>query len=164
MVSVVVGKIAGLILAHSVLIGSELQEGELLVPLVIYYQDEGRKIKAFEAGTQQEAVNLGNSFINNLDEQVDRWAYVQDGLITLQSGHKQDVYFIKAWAKGMSEPLELYQMYKTKPYALVDNIKTINYLNTGLTIEEANSFAEGLDEGIFSHPSASKKELDKWFK
>lgn len=32
LISEAVGKIIGLVLAHSVLIGSDLQEGELLVP------------------------------------------------------------------------------------------------------------------------------------
>lgn len=49
LISEAVGKIIGLVLAHSVLIGSDLQEGELLVPLVIYYQGEDREIKTFEA-------------------------------------------------------------------------------------------------------------------
>ena len=33
LISEAVGKIIGLVLAHSVLIGSDLQEGELLVPV-----------------------------------------------------------------------------------------------------------------------------------
>jgi hypothetical protein len=164
LISGAVGKIIGLVLAHSVLIGSELQEGELLVPLVIYYQGEIREIKAFEADTQEEAVVLGQAFLSTLSEKSDSWAYVQDGLITLSSGTKQDVYFIKAWAKGMSEPMELYQMYNAQPFALIDNIQVLNYADTGLTSEDADTFIAALDEGIFSHPSATKQELEKWFK
>lgn len=164
MISEVVGKIIGLVLAHSVLIGSDLKEGELLVPVVIYYQGENREIKAFEAETQHDAVNLAQEFLSSLSEKSDSWAYVQDGLITLPSGSKQDVYFIKAWAKGMSEPMELYQMYKTQPFKLVENIKVLNYADTGLSAEDVESFIGALDEGIFSHPSATKQELEKWFK
>jgi hypothetical protein len=155
LISGAVGKIIGLVLAHSVLIGSYLQEGELLVPLVIYQQGESREIKTFEADTQENAVILGQKFLSSLSAKSDSWAYVQDGLITLENGNKQDVYFIKAWAKGMLEPIELYQMYNSQPFALVDNIKVLNY---------ADSFITALDEGIFSHPSASKQDLEKWFK
>lgn len=164
MISEVVGKIIGLVLAHSVFIGSDLKEGELLVPVVIYYQGENREIKAFEAETQQEAVNLAQDFLSSLSGKSDSWAYVQDGLITLPNGIKQDVYFIKAWSKGMSKPMELYQMYKTQPFTLVENIKVLNYADTGLSSEDADSFIGALDEGIYSHPSATKQELEKWFK
>ncbi len=164
MISGAVGKIVGLVLAHSVLIGSELQEGELLVPVVIYQQGENRSIKTFEADTQEEAVVLGQEFLNSLSDKSDSWAYVQDGLITLPNGNKQDVYYIKAWAKGMSEPMELYQMYTAQPFTLIENIKVLNYADTGLSAEDADSFIAALDQGIYSHPSASKQDLEKWFK
>jgi hypothetical protein len=164
LLSETLGKIVGLILAHSVLIGSELEEGQLLVPVVIYYQDGARKIEAFEAETQQEAVDLANTFLNSMPEKTESWAYVQDGLITLDDGNKQDVYFIEAWVKGMVEPIQLYQMYSSNPFGLIDNLKVLNYEATGLSSEDANSFATALDEGIFSHPSATKNELERWFK
>ncbi|XPF94987.1 hypothetical protein ACM9HF_02945 [Colwellia sp. RE-S-Sl-9] len=164
MISGAVGKIVGLVLAHSVLIGSELQEGELLVPVVTYQQGENRSIKTFEADTQEEAVVLGQEFLNSLSDKSDSWAYVQDGLITLPNGNKQDVYYIKAWAKGMSEPMELYQMYTAQPFTLIENIKVLNYADTGLSAEDADSFIAALEQGIYSHPSASKQDLEKWFK
>ncbi|MGH8436914.1 MAG: hypothetical protein ACRERX_21190 [Pseudomonas sp.] len=163
MISEIVGKIVGLILAHSVLIGSELQEGELLVPVVIYYQDGLRKIEAFEADTQNEAVLLGQQFLSSLPENVESWAYVQDGLITLENGQKQDIYFIKAWTSGMRMPLELYQMYQLHPFKLIDNIKVLNFEDSGLNPDDANLFTSALEEGIFSHPSATKEQLNQWF-
>ena len=163
MISDSVGKIIGLVLAHSVLIGSELQEGELLVPVVIYYQDGLRKIEAFEAETQNEAVLLGQQFLSSLPENIESWAYVQDGLITLENGQKQDIYFIKAWANGMQLPLELYQAYQPHPFKLIDNVKVLNFGESGLDPEDTNSFISALDEGIFSHPSATKEQLNQWF-
>jgi hypothetical protein len=163
LISEIAGKIAGLTLAHSVLIGSELQEGELLVPVVIYYQDGFRKIEAFEADTQDEAVLLAQQFLSSLPENIESWAYVQDGLITLENGQKQDIYFIKAWASGMQLPLELYQMYQPHPYKLIDNVKVLNFDECGLYQEDANLFTSALDEGIFSHPSATKEQLNQWF-
>ena len=164
MISGVIGKIIGLVLAHSVLIGSDLKEGEVLVPLVIYYQGENREIKTFSADTQESAVVLGKKFLSTLSEKSDSWAYVRDGLITLQNGNKQDAYYIKAWAKGMSKPIELYQMYNAQPFALIDNIKVLNYADAGLTAEDSDSFVSALEEGIFSHPSAGEEDLGKWFK
>jgi hypothetical protein len=164
LISEVVGKIAGLVLAHCVLIGSELKDGELLVPLVIYYQDGVRKIETFEAETQQDAVNLAQIFLTNIPENVESWAYVQDGLITMEDGSKQDVFFINAWATEMTEPLRIYQMYRTNPFTLLDKIKVLNYTETGLRTEDANLFIDALDQGIYSHPSASEEQLQRWFK
>jgi len=64
----------------------------------------------------------------------------------------------------MSKPMELYQKYNAQPFALVDNIKILNYADTGLTPEDSDSFVAALEEGIFSHPSASEEDLEKWFK
>jgi len=62
LISGAIGKIIGLVLAHSVLIGSDLKEGELLVPLVIYYQGENREIETFAADTQKMRLFLGKNF------------------------------------------------------------------------------------------------------
>lgn len=164
LIAEVVGKITGLILAHSVLIGSKLQDGELLVPLVIYSQEGVRKIEAFEAETQQEAVNLAHTFLTNIPDDVESWAYVQDGLITMEDGSKQDVYFINAWATGMTEPLKIYQMYSTNPFTLLGNIKVLYYAETGLRTEDSGTFIDALDQGIYSHPSASVEQLEHLFK
>ena len=163
MISESIGKIVGLILTHSVLIGSALQEGELLVPVVIYYQDGIRKIESFEAETQNEAVHRGLEFINSMPDNVEAWAYVQDGLITLDNGQKQDVYFFKAWVKGMSAPLELYQMYQYQPFELIDNIKILNFESTGLSMQDADVFSSALTEGLYLHPSATKEQVQRWF-
>lgn len=157
------GKMVGLILAHSVLIGNRLKAGELLVPLIIYYQEGIRKLEAFEAETQQEAVLRVQAFIAQIPDSVERWAYVQDGLITLNDGVKQDAYFIKAWVKGMQAPLELYQTYQLNPFMLVKTVKPINYEASGLPISEANLFTDAVNEGIVSHPLATREELQQCF-
>ncbi|NVJ61119.1 MAG: hypothetical protein HWE27_12060 [Gammaproteobacteria bacterium] len=163
MMTELLGKIVGLILAHGVLIGNDLPEGELLVPVVIYYEGNSRKLEAFEADTQQEAVDLANQFLNDLPKSVDSWTFIREGAIALSNNEKQDVYYIKAWTQGMSEPMELYQMYNTKPFELVGNIKIINFSETGIKAESASVFTKALYEGVFSHPSDNKEILRKWF-
>lgn len=158
-----VGKMVGLILAHSVLIGNRLEEDELLVPLIIYYQEGIRKLESFEAETQKEAVLLGQAFIAQIPEDVERWAYVHDGLITLDDGAEQDAYFIKAWTRGMQAPLALYQIYQKQPFKLVKTIKPMNYEASGLPLREVNQFTDALNEGIVSHPLATREELQRCF-
>ena len=122
-----------------------------------------RRIEAFESETQQEAVSLAAKFLSNIPDNTDSWAYVQDGLVRLENGQKQDVYFIKAWAQGMDEPLQMYQAYNIRPFELVGNIKILNYADTGLSSDDANLLINALDEGIYSHPSATREGLEKLF-
>ncbi len=162
MTTEIIGQIVGLILAHSALIGSEQAEGELMVPYAIVQKDGSQEVVDFEASSQQEAVGLANKAIEKFQKTADAWAFAQEGLITLDSGEKQDVYFIKAWTKGMSEPLRLYQMFQPQPFKLLDNIKILNFDDTGLKMENANKFISALDTGIASHPTASEK-WESWF-
>ncbi|KGK08514.1 hypothetical protein [Vibrio navarrensis] len=163
MIAEVVGNLVGLILAHSIFIGSDLQEGELMVPRVIYYENSVRKMEVFEAETQVDAVANAELFIKNLPQEVDSWAYAQDGLVTLTSGEKQDVYYIKAWSRGMLAPLELYQPYTFSPFSLDGNIKVLNYEASGLDMREENAFIRAIQEGAFAHPAAPKALLERWF-
>ncbi len=163
MIAEIVGNLIGLILAHSIYVGSELQEGELVVPKVIYYQDSAKKMEVFEADTQENAVLNAQAFINAFPEDVDSWAYARDGFITLKSGAKQDVYYIKAWAHGMATPLELYQPYQFQPFALEGNIKVLNYEASGLDMGEENVFIDAINSSAFTHPSAPKELLERWF-
>ena len=113
-----IGNIVGLILAHSAYIGSG-QDGELMVPYVIFQSGENRDLQNFEAETQQQAVDLAHEAIEKHQNSVDAWAYAQEGLVTLEDGSKQDVYLIKAWGEGLSEPIQLYQVFQPKPFKLI---------------------------------------------
>ena len=153
----VIGQILGFIMAHSAAIGDSLAQHELMVPYVITVNNGKRENIEFEAETQQQAVNAAEKKLSELSQSVDAWSYSQDGLVTLDSGEKQDVFFFKVWVKGMSEPLQAYQMYRKHPFKLSGNIQILNYSESGLLSQEQELFAEGINEGIEAHPTGSKK-------
>jgi hypothetical protein len=156
-----IGNILGLTLAHSAFLGSG-QEGELMVPYVVFQSGDNRKVQNFEAETQQQAVDLANEAIQKLQPSVDAWAYAQEGLITLENGTKQGVYLIKAWVTDLIEPIQSYQMFQPKPFKLLGNIKILNFEDSGFKMEQAEAFHTALDSGITSHNSANKK-WESWF-
>lgn len=153
----VIGQILGFIMAHSAAIGDSLAEHELMVPYVITIDNGKRESIEFEAETQQQAVIAAEKKISELSQSVEAWSYSQDGLVTLDNGEKQDVFFFKIWVKGMSEPLQAYQMYRKHPFKLIGNIQILNYFESGLLANEQEHFSLGINEGIESHPTGSKK-------
>lgn len=153
----VIGQILGFIMAHSAAIGDSLAEHELMVPYVITINNGKRESMEFEAETQQQAVSTAEKKLPELSRSVEAWSYSQDGLVTLDNGEKQDVFFFKVWAKGMSEPLQAYQMYKKYPFKLIGNIQILNYSESGLLAKEQEQFSAGINQGIESHPTGSKK-------
>ena len=155
------GQILGLTLAHSAYIGSG-QDGELMVPYVVFQSSENREVQHFEAETQQQAVDDAHHAIEMHQDSVDAWAYTQEGLVTLDNGAKQDVYLVKAWVKDLLEPIQVYQIFHPKPYKLVGNINFLNFEDTGLEEYQVEVFHSALDAGIASHESADAK-WESWF-
>jgi hypothetical protein len=153
-----VGQLLGFIMAHSALIVSSLGDGELLVPYIIVETEAGRDVLNFEAESQQQAVNLALARLSTLTQEVDAWSYSQDSLVTLDDGTKQDALFFKVWVRGMSEPLEVYQMYATAPFKRVGNIRVLDFSQSGLDVSDTEAFIRGVDQGIEMHPTAG----DKW--
>lgn len=152
-----VGQLLGFIMAHSAAIGDSLEVNELLVPFVILENGSERSSIDFEAETQELAVSLAEKKLPELNKTYESWSYSQDGLVTLQDGTKQDVFFYKIWTRGMPEPLQAYQMYQKHPFKLLGNVQIINYAESGLSAEQQEAFIKGLDSGINSHPTGSNK-------
>jgi hypothetical protein len=157
-----VGQLLGFIMAHSAAIGDSLEANELLVPFVITENEGERKNVEFEADTQELAVAKAEKKLTELTNSVDSWSYCQDGLVTLQDGSKQDVFFYKILSKGMSESLQAYQMYQKQPFKLIGNIQILNYTESGLSADQQEAFIAGLDNGISAHPTGSEK-WESWF-
>lgn len=157
-----IGQLLGFIMAHSAAIGDSLELNELLVPFVIT-ENKGERISLeFEADTQELAVAKAEKKLAELSNDVDAWSYSQDGLVTLQDGSKQDVFFYKIWSKGMSEPLQAYQMYQKHPFKLIGNVRILNYTESGLSADHQEAFIAGLDNGISAHPNGNEK-WESWF-
>ena len=157
-----IGQLLGFIMAHSAAIGDSLEADELLVPFVITENKGERKSLEFEADTQELAVAKAEQKLTELSNDVEAWSYSQDGLVTLEDGSKQDVFFFKIWSKGMSEPLQAYQMYQKHPFKLIGSVQILNYVESGLSADDQEAFIVGLHNGISAHPTGSEK-WESWF-
>ena len=105
----VIGQILGFIMAHSAAIGDSLAQDELMVPYVITVKNGKRESVEFEAETQQQAINAAEKKLSELSHSVEAWSYSHDGLVTLDSGEKQDVFSLKC---GLRECLSRYRLIK----------------------------------------------------
>jgi len=156
-----IGNLAGLILAHSALIGSG-QDGQAIAPYAIYQKAENREVVNYPAESQAIAVENMQTEISEYQHAVDAWASVQEGYISLDDDTQLDIYLVKIWAVGLKEPLKIYQAFEPMPFKLRGNIKVMNYEETGLDLMQSEKFHSALDEGINSHETAGKK-WDSWF-
>ncbi|TLU64198.1 hypothetical protein FE810_12925 [Thalassotalea litorea] len=156
-----IGQLLGFIVAHSASIGDELKERELMVPFVISVLDNHPTVIDFEAETQEMAVNNAEAKLAELSLSADAWSYAQDGMVTMDDGSEQDVYFYKVWLNGMVEPLLAYQMYQKYPFKLKGNVQILNYVEAGLSPDLQEPLINGLNVGISSHDTANQK-WDSW--
>lgn len=150
----IAGDLLGTILAQTARVGSRLEKGDLLSPYIVVGND--KSVLFFEGETQQQAVEKGETKAAELTKQLRAWAYTHEGLITLQNNQKQDIYVFKVWVAGMSQPLQVYQMINPYPFKLIDNIKIINYLETGLDKDAYGEFLDGLNAAIDANKEAAK--------
>ena len=154
------GKIAGLILAHTALIGSD-QEGVPIAPYAIFESGENREVINYPADSQAEAVETMQAEIQKYQDTVSAWASAQEGYIS-NNDEQSDIYLIKIWVPGVTEPIKFYQEFNPQPFKLKGNIKILNFEDAGFSLEDGELFHSSLDEGISSHPSASDK-WESWF-
>ena len=152
----IAGDLLGTILAQTALVGSQLEKGDLLAPYIVVGND--KSVLFFEGETQQQAIDKGEIKTAEFTKQSQAWAYTHEGLITLQNNQKQDIYVFKVWVTGMSQPLQAYQMINPSPFKLIDNIKLMNYLETGLDKDAYGDFLNGLNAAI----DANKETAKNW--
>ena len=103
----------GTALAHAAWIASDLQEGDLVCPVVMFEEGGSRDLYACEASTQSDAVQIGDQKTRELTEgDADRWAFAREGLITdPKSGDKFDVLAVSCWSRGLDEPVKVHQLF-----------------------------------------------------
>ena len=149
--------LAGFVLAHAAWSVSDLPEGELLVPLAIIEKYGKRQLIRFEAETQEEAIKKGKSALTEAKETADAWAFAREGLLTEGNG-KVEVLAVDFWAKGMKEPVTLFQRFE--PYATKGEFKIIG--NPELIIDDMiqpsdkmKELLEFINKGINQHPKVS---------
>lgn len=147
-------RFAGLALAHAAWIASDLEQDQLICPIAITESLGIRQVIPFEANTQEEAVQTGLQKTKELVD-VDRWAFIREGLITIaDSTSKTDVIMVSSWSKGIDEPITVVQGFARShpgPFRLVGPPIAAFHgiICEGPTMSKVQPFIEA---GIASHP------------
>lgn len=104
-------ELGGFVLAHSALILSELNAGELICPFSVIECDGRRQVFDYESESQVEAVERGKADFDNLKDVAETWAFAREGLFSGPEVEKTDVIVVSAWAPGMTEWLGIIQKF-----------------------------------------------------
>ncbi|PUA27208.1 MAG: hypothetical protein B0W54_20535 [Cellvibrio sp. 79] len=104
-------QLGGFVLAHSALILSELQPGELICPFSIIQSGRRKQVFDYEAESQEEAVERGKADFDDLKDIAEIWAFAREGLFSGPDVEKTDVIVVSAWAPGMAEWLGIIQKF-----------------------------------------------------
>jgi hypothetical protein len=157
-------RFGGFVMAHAVWIVSDLAEGELLCPIAVVTQGDGRKVIPFEAATQAEAIERGKFSFEQLRSSVDTWALAREGYYALLGSDRADtdVLTISSWAKGLDEPLTLRQLFLPAGRGGFSLIGPISVSIHGVALEDPiqSKFLSIAMEGVLSHPRGG--EWERW--
>lgn len=103
--------VAGFVLAHAAWIVSDLPDKDLLAPFAVIQRSGQRKLQAFEAPTQEEAVAAGKEAMRLRTDSADAWAFAREGSFR-EGKEATDVIVVDFWARGMSAPVTLIQRFE----------------------------------------------------
>ena len=146
-------KFGGFVLAHAALIASDLTGNELICPFAVVTEGDRRQVLDFEADTQAEAVERGKASLAELQDQIDSWAFVREGLWSQPGSTKKiDVLLVSAWVPGMGEPLVLMQAFnpaKTGNFCLLGPLEIIQD-GQSVAPELADQLTSAAQDGIAS--------------
>ena len=149
-------------MAHAVWIVSDLGAGELLCPIAVVTQGDGRKVIPFEAATQEEAIETGKLSFEQLRSSVDKWALAREGFYSLLgAGQPQtDVLTVSSWAKGLDEPIVLRQLFLPADKGGFTLVGPITISIHGLELDDSLQarFLAIAMEGVGSHPHGADWE------
>jgi hypothetical protein len=147
--------IAGYVLAHAAYSVSDLQSGELLIPLAVTQTGEEQEVVRFEAETQEEAIANAKLELEKLKASVDIYAFAREGSMKLEDGKEIDVITIDAWEKGLKHKVSVIQPYKpnngNNEFKIMPGTMVVVDGET-LEPEIENRFIEIVEEGITYHP------------
>ena len=148
--------LAGFTFAHAVWNLSDLQNGELLVPLAITEKQGKRELTRFEADTQAEAISKGKAELARIEGKVDAWAFAREGQFK-ENGKYFDVLTVEAKATGMKEPIvfvQRFQPYSSGAFKLLGQPMVLVGSNMVEGPEEKKLLAQ-LTSGIQKHKQAA---------
>jgi hypothetical protein len=148
---------AGFVLHHCAEIADDNRQGELICPFAVLWNSEGRRVVAFEAETQEEAVERGWLSLEESRELGEWWAFGREGLLRTDNG-ALDVLLVSLWTPGHDDPFTVTQSFGRSHDGGVYLIGQPELLLGGRTGAEAvlKWDIDALWRGIESHPKGSR--------
>ena len=157
-------RFGGFVLAHAAWIASDLQDSELICPIVVVTRGDAREVIPFEAESQAEAISMGNASLEELKNSVDAWALAREGLFSIPNGDagKKDVLTVSSWVEGLDEPITLQQLFNPNSkgeFGLIGGL--IISVHGQIPPEDTHSKLRHIAmQGVIQHPHG--KEWNRW--
>ncbi|MGO4569270.1 hypothetical protein AB4Z52_30540 [Rhizobium sp. 2YAF20] len=139
----------GYAFSHAVNTQHLLAPNELMVPYVVYWQDEQPAPVPYSAPTQNEAVQKANTARTQKAAEVTGWSSGREGLITPNDGTKLDVLFIEGWVPGLTPPLEMLVYCRKEPFKLIQGFMWKPHSQAR---KDSRTFMMDFKRGIISQP------------
>jgi hypothetical protein len=148
---------AGFVLHHCAEIADDNRQGELICPFAVLWNLEGRRVVAFEAETQEEAVERGWLSLEESRERGEWWAFGREGLIRTDNG-ALDVLLVSLWTPDQDDPFTVTQSFGRSDDGGMYLIGQSELLLGGRTGAQSvlKWDTEALRRGIESHPKGTR--------
>ncbi len=145
--------LAGFALAHASWSISDVEPGELLIPLAVIETQGQRQLVRFEANSQEEAIARGKRAMTDAEETSDAWAFAREGLMTI-GDKREDVLVVEFWARGMAQSAILYQRFRpvgsSQSFLLIGDPE-VAIAGQVLDSASARPFLDNVLAGVRSH-------------
>ena len=153
--------VAGFALAHATWSVSDTTVDELLCPLAVVQDGDGRRLLRFEAESQELAIESGKDAMRDLRRADTTYAFAREGQWRPDGPGTaaEDLLTVEFWAPPMTEPQAL-----LLPFRRADRDATFS-VGTGpllvldgviVPLEDAQPAIDVVLEGVQSHPAAAE--------
>lgn len=153
--------LAGFALAHAAWSIADAEGDEMLRPLaVVENRDGARRLRRFDADTQEQAIIAGKDAMHEASAEMAAWAFAREGAWRKMDGDKSgDVLAIDFWAIGMPDVATLIQPFNRASRGGRFRIGGVPTLVVGerlLSRDAADPFIEAIVAGVHAHVVVGK--------
>lgn len=151
--------LAGFALAHAAWSVRDAPHADLLVPFVVVRSDGQQELIAFEAASQDEAVEEGKRAAARLAGRAEAWAFAREGMLRRTGeGAGQEVLVVEFGGEGVGGRYVLIQPYARatadRAFVLVGDL-ILTLAGEVLDGEDARSVLDGMAQGVGQHAAAA---------
>lgn len=152
--------LCGFALAHATW---SVSNGETLCTMAVTECRADQELIRFESDSIPDSIENAREHLIGLQGDIDRWALVFDGYITIKT-EKKDALIIQAWSKQGETPLRIIQAYQTK--ALFQRFKILGaprFVDKSGAQFENLTYQQWMLDGIAQHPKVAGL-WEKWYR